>query len=1168
MNESNSARPQQNIALQISATFVAEPLKPTLEYWFNLLGHVLTLQFLPYNQVFQHLLGQPAAGHVESTFDLCLVKMDDWGEADSIAKQTDLFIDALTQASQNRQNHIIVKACPPAPINRTQQRQVYIESEQKIARAVESLPNAYFLPSDSENSCYAVAPYYDEYTQAIAAKPYTDAMYTAIATEIARLIYGLLIPTKKVIVLDCDNTLWKGVVGEDGPNGIEINTAFTNFQKKILDCYNQGMLLCLCSKNNEQDALDVFLSRSDMVLKMEHIVAHRINWMPKSANIRELADELNLGLDSFIFIDDDPVQCQEVSAALTQVTVLKMPKNEKEIQQVTRHFWPLDVVKRHHSGKERSEFYRQDIARKSLKTHHHSLHDFIQSLNISLRIFEITAQTLARASELSIRTNQFNLNGTRYNESDLQILMHKKDFALFLVEVSDRFGEYGIVSLLVCEKDKRNNTLQILDMMMSCRAMGRGIEYTIVNYLAEFALQNSLTKLVFSYRSLPKNTPAQLFLKSLPVNKQLDQEDSSYFELCAQTALNLRYTEISHEQETQTSEERLKSPSQTTPAHNRDENPPVDFGDIAYTLNSVHKIEKAVTQSLAHTRHVTFQNRDIPQELLPSTDFEKYIAATWTKLLGIKTLSIDDNFFSVGGDSLNAIQFSSLLNFQFGVSLSIKEIMQFDSLGELAKLVEHRVHNENGMDKYWCKDEHIHLNSHECNGSVPTPGLVNGWYEEGQPNRFNLPVLYRFSPHQFTIEHLETALNILLSFHDGIRARLWQHNGRLRQEIFPHTPIKLPTYHLSHLSYEEGCKVMREKDSEIQNSFTYSKDTPLYRFAYFKLDADQPHRLLAVFHHFICDAISINLFSQSLIKVYSQLTQRRPVYLPKKYMNIANWYEKIDRFSQDEALNQSTSWDLLSQCPDVQALPLDSNTQKIRRMQRYYERDINHAFGDRLIAFAANHGVELADIFTYAFYKVYVKYSGGQALWARVNHNGRTGLFNDAEANHLFGMLLTSSHVLFQIPVDMTLLQALHLIKTQRGQMPQNGIGFTALRYQNNDSTVREKYKARMPKVYLNFALQNAANQKSISDVNLVSLAPEETAYPSDTVALDVEHDLYFVVRWKRNLLNMEIAYPIDNFHEATISTLLSDIESELSSLMSEHDENQYSPISTFAFHE
>ena len=250
--------------------------------------------------------------------------------------------------------------------------------------------------------------------------PFTPLFFSALATMLARKIYALTSNPYKVIVVDCDQTLWGGVCGEDGAAGIAITPPWKKIQEFLLAQYHAGMLLCLCSKNNEADVVEVFTNRSDMPLKLDHFVARRINWRQKSENIRALAQELNLGSDSFIFLDDDPVECAEVQSHCPEVLTFQVPRDPEQAGRFLSHLWIFDHLKVTAEGQQRNLAYKQSSERTSFHKASLSFSDFLAGLDLTIEISPLVPRQIPRVAELTQRTNQFNFTTQRRSESEIQ----------------------------------------------------------------------------------------------------------------------------------------------------------------------------------------------------------------------------------------------------------------------------------------------------------------------------------------------------------------------------------------------------------------------------------------------------------------------------------------------------------------------------------------------------------------------------------------------------------------------------------------------------------------------------------------------------------------------------------------------------------------------------
>ena len=288
---------------------------------------------------------------------------------------------------------------------------------------------------------------FDSVGDELAHMPFTEEHYASIALAIARKVHALRVPAHKALVLDCDETLWRGVVGEDGINGITMPPALIRLQQFAIKVQAQGTLVCLVSKNAERDVLEVFEKRPEMALRLEHVVAHRINWESKPRNIAALARDLNLGLDSFVFIDDNPVECALMRAELPQVVTLQLPPDD-EIDSFLSHLWVFDKVTVTDEDARRTRMYRENAARQELEESTTDIAAFIASLGVVIDIAPPEEGEWARVSQLTQRTNQFNFTTVRRTESEMRALPADGS-TILRVKVRDRFGDYGLVGLVI-----------------------------------------------------------------------------------------------------------------------------------------------------------------------------------------------------------------------------------------------------------------------------------------------------------------------------------------------------------------------------------------------------------------------------------------------------------------------------------------------------------------------------------------------------------------------------------------------------------------------------------------------------------------------------------------------------------------------------------------------
>lgn len=326
---------------------------------------------------------------------------------------------------------------------------------------------------------------------------------------------------KKCMVLDLDNTLWGGVVGEVGMEGIELSdykegARYKDFQKKLKEIKDLGIILAVVSKNNFDDAIKVIREHKHMVLKEEDFVALKINWDLKSQNIRDLSEELNIGLDSIVFIDDNPVERESVKRELPEVTVPGFPQDTSEllnfaVELYHNYFYTLDITD---EDTVKTEIYRQNMKRRDVQKSSASYEDFLKSLETKIEIRRISAENVQRAAQLTQKTNQFNLTTKRYSEQELLALIDEEGFEGFVAYVSDRFGDNGMVSVVITKR-KTDTEIELDTFLLSCRVMGRFIEEQIIGFIEDLYKKSGYKRLVTYYKPTEKNAPVKDFFERL-----------------------------------------------------------------------------------------------------------------------------------------------------------------------------------------------------------------------------------------------------------------------------------------------------------------------------------------------------------------------------------------------------------------------------------------------------------------------------------------------------------------------------------------------------------------------------------------------------------------------------------------------------------------------------
>jgi FkbH-like protein len=320
---------------------------------------------------------------------------------------------------------------------------------------------------------------------------------------------------KKCIVLDLDNTLWGGILGEDGENGIELgNTypgnAYRAFQQNLLQLTRYGVILAICSKNNEADVLDLWRINSEMVLKKDHFVSWRINWQNKADNIIEISNELNIGLDSIVFIDDNPSERELVTLAIPDVIAPEFPKSPYDLQ----HYFKL-IVEQYFQTYELTDEdvskhsqYMANKERENFRNDTGSFIDYLKALGINIQVYEAGEAEILRISQMTQKTNQFNLTTKRCSENEIRKYVNG-DYRVFVLKVRDKFGDNGITG--TCVVKILNSTASIEIFLLSCRILGKGIESIFLSAILNNLYKENILDISASYIRSNKNDQTESF---------------------------------------------------------------------------------------------------------------------------------------------------------------------------------------------------------------------------------------------------------------------------------------------------------------------------------------------------------------------------------------------------------------------------------------------------------------------------------------------------------------------------------------------------------------------------------------------------------------------------------------------------------------------------------
>src|SRR5256886_8214475 len=416
---------------------------------------------------------------------------------------------------------------------------------------------------------------------------------------------------------------------------------------------NVGMLLCLCSKNNEKDVLDVFDQRTDMRLKREHLVSWRINWNSKLQNIKSLANELNLGLDSSIFIDDTRVDCGDVRITCPAVLTLQLPRNAESFPSFLNHIWAFDHTGSTGEDQNRTRMYRENTERQQFRERSFSLKDFVKGLQLRVEIAEATEDQLGRVSQLTFRTNQFNFTTIRRSENEIKGYLKREGAKCLMVRVADRFGDYGIVGVVmyVTEADRH----KVDTLLLSCRVLGRGVEHAVVSRLGCRAVKEGKRFVELTCLPTDKNRPAQEFITSL--GDQHRNEDGTSWTFPAERLASVEYdpdatAPVGHEMPATVNPEKLAPrPAWGFGVADRSER----LQRIGEDLHDMDRIARAIEEY-----RIGKQPPEAGADAAPGNTLQTALMNIWRKALGRPRIGINDNFFEAGGTTVRAVSVVAL----------------------------------------------------------------------------------------------------------------------------------------------------------------------------------------------------------------------------------------------------------------------------------------------------------------------------------------------------------------------------------------------------------------------------------------------------------------------------------------------------------------------------
>ncbi|HBM17254.1 MAG TPA: hypothetical protein DD381_13070, partial [Lentisphaeria bacterium] len=818
----------------ISASFTPEPIKVALKCFLSELGINCNVEFSSYNQIFQELLVEASKFHMnESGINIILFSLTDWVPNSKIENKMvylerlksniNSFLCALENYKKNRTTKTILCLCPSIIIDdNLESKQEILELESSLLAELKlRMKEDYIL---SYNDVLGFEDFeeifnYTGYKEGHIS--YTSCFYNILGMFLARRVYALIKLPYKVLVVDCDNTLWKGVCGESENYEIEIDTVRRDFQNKILDMYTNGILICLCSKNTEEDVFKVFEQNKEMVLRKEHLANWKINWNAKSKNIYDLATELNLGLDSFIFIDDNPVECAEIRSKLPEVLTLNIPKGNLLLERFLKNVWAFDVLTATDEDKIRTKQYRDNIKRENIRKEHFNFEEFIKELELKILVEAINFDDIPRVAQLTQRVNQFNSTTIRRSEDEIKKLLYEDGFIIFTVKVNDRFGDYGLVGAIIGYLN--NNDFVVESFVLSCRILGKGVEHKFLREVGHFAKSKNINNIKIDFAHSGKNIPIFNFLKNIKNQNESFKDNKIIFSISVDDAVNICF----NSKQLSKIFDQKPITKLAVKTNNRTEKEINAIKAFAEKINSIDEVNKFIINSGSRKRENTFI-----KYVKPRNNIEKLVAENWQNLLSIEKIGLLDDFFKIGGDSILGIQLSSRLS-SIGLPCSPKDIINAKTIEKLVVCIKK---NQSVLEKTLIKDLHSMQVGHDDGASFdPFPmSDIQKAYLIGRGASFEIGNIANHSYNEYKYQHLDIELlnkvinkiihlvpELTLTFNINTLTQCYSKN-------IPQYSIKFED--LSGKPESEVCNILKAKALKLSRQVYDTTNYPLFDF--------------------------------------------------------------------------------------------------------------------------------------------------------------------------------------------------------------------------------------------------------------------------------------------------------------------------------------------------
>lgn len=498
---------------------------------------------------------------------------------------------------------------------------------------------------------------------------YTNDFYVALAASVMRIVHCQERVPIKAIAVDADHTLWNGSCAESQYDRLDVGAGREELQRRLRRMRDHGVPLCLLSQNVRPDIEKAFALNPTMPLSLHDFTIVADGWDPKPEKLRRAATQLNISLETFAFIDDNPGQCQAMRTAAPAVRTIQLPQADDEVRGFVERLWILDSAANTSEDVSRETHYRLEHRRNALRHTAPSQEEFTAALDLRVAIRDATDADLPRIVQLSERVSQFTTNPARLTMQEVRAAVDSPTIQCLVVDVSDRFGDYGVVGAVIT-RGCTGHAVEIQHLLLSCRALHRGVEQYVLRHLAAAAMQNGLAFLRFRIRCTERNLPARRFLAQARGDAEKDAVCEGHVDLDAHAARSFRS---------------------------------YDFQDAAVdalATSEANDESGSFLQDIAAATDAPALHAaifDAEMAVSPDKSSRAYglwvtaIQHTWEDVLGVCGIGLDDDLFGRwGASSVDALLACADIKDALDVSLSLAECLSLPSINQQAEATMHR----------------------------------------------------------------------------------------------------------------------------------------------------------------------------------------------------------------------------------------------------------------------------------------------------------------------------------------------------------------------------------------------------------------------------------------------------------------------------------------------